>query len=109
MNLEQFQQLLLQKQKEIEQAMRRTLPVKVGRIAKDHFQEGFQQGGFQDNGTQAWQRKKRPDKYGPLMSSRQNLYGSYTTTQTTTESPSEHQFPTPRYTTREGKSSSRHA
>ena len=28
MNLEQFQQLLLQKQKEIEQALRRTLPVK---------------------------------------------------------------------------------
>ena len=76
MNLEQFQQLLLQKQKEIEQAMRRTLPVKVGRIAKDHFQEEFRQGGFQDNGTQAWQRKKRPDKYGPLMSSRQNLYES---------------------------------
>lgn len=76
MDLQQFQQLLLQKQKEIEQAMRRTLPVKVGRIAKEHFQEGFRQGGFQDNGTQAWQRKKRPDKYGPLMSSRQNLYGS---------------------------------
>ena len=76
MNLEQFQQLLLQKQKEIEQAMRRTLPIKVGRIAKDHFQEGFRQGGFQDNGTQPWQRKKHPDKYGPLMSSRQNLYGS---------------------------------
>ena len=76
MNLEQFQQLLLQKQKEIEQALRRTLPVKVGRIAKDHFQTGFRQGGFQDNGTQAWQRKKRHDKYGPLMSSRQNLYGS---------------------------------
>ena len=76
MDLQQFQQLLLQKQKEIEQAMRRTLPVKVGRIAKDHFQDNFRQGGFQDNGTQAWQRKKRPDKYGPLMSSRQNLYGS---------------------------------
>lgn len=76
MDLQQFQQLLLQKQKEIEQAMRRTLPIKVGRIAKDHFQDNFRQGGFQDNGTQAWQRKKRPDKYGPLMSSRQNLYGS---------------------------------
>lgn len=76
MDLQQFQQLLLQKQKEIEQAMRRTMPVKVGRIAKDHFQDNFRQGGFQDNGTQEWQRKKHPDKYGPLMSSRQNLYGS---------------------------------
>ncbi len=76
MNIEQFQQLLLQKQQEIEHALRRTLPVKIGRIAKDHFQDGFRKRGFQDNGTQAWQRKKRPDKYGPLMSSRQNLYGS---------------------------------
>lgn len=76
MDLQQFQQLLIQKRDEIEQALRRTLPVKVGRIAKDHFQEGFRKRGFQDNGTQAWQRKKRPDKYGPLMSSRQNLYGS---------------------------------
>ena len=72
MNIEQFQQLLNEKRAEIEQALRRTLPIKVGRIAKDHFQEGFRQGGLQDNGTQAWQRKKRPDKYGPLMSSRQN-------------------------------------
>lgn len=76
MNIEQFQQLLNEKRAEIEQALRRTLPIKVGRIAKDHFQTGFRQGGFQDNGTQTWQRKKRPDKYGPLMSSRQNLYGS---------------------------------
>lgn len=76
MNIEQFQQLLNEKRAEIEQALRRTLPIKVGRIAKDHFQEGFRQGGLQDNGTQAWQRKKRPGKYGPLMSSRQNLYGS---------------------------------
>lgn len=35
MNLEQFQQLLIQKQQEIEQALRRTLPVKVGRIGCD--------------------------------------------------------------------------
>ena len=76
MDTKQFQNLLTQKRQEILHALRRTIPVKVGRIAKDHFQEGFRQGGFQDNGTQAWQRKKRPDKYGPLMSSRQNLYGS---------------------------------
>ena len=76
MDTKQFQNLLTQKRQEILHALRRTIPVKVGRIAKDHFQSGFRQGGFQDNGTQAWQRKKRPDKYGPLMSSRQNLYGS---------------------------------
>ena len=76
MDTKQFQNLLTQKRQEILHALRRTIPVKVGRIAKDHFQSGFRQGGFQDNVTQAWQRKKRPDKYGPLMSSRQNLYGS---------------------------------
>lgn len=76
MTIGQFQQLLNEKRAEIEHALRRTLPIKVGRIAKDHFQEGFRRGGFQDHGTQAWQRKKRPDKYGPLMSGRQNLYGS---------------------------------
>lgn len=41
MDLQQFQQLLIQKQQEIEQALRRTLPIKVGRIAKDHFQDNF--------------------------------------------------------------------
>lgn len=46
MNIEQFQQLLNEKRAEIEQALRRTLPIKVGRIAKDHFQEGFRQGGL---------------------------------------------------------------
>ena len=76
MNIEQFQQLLNEKRAEIEQALRRTLPIKVGRIAKDHFQDNFRKGGFQDNGTRQWQRKKRPDKYGPLLSGRQNLYGS---------------------------------
>lgn len=44
---------------EVENLMRRKLPVIVGRMAKDHFQTGFRQGGFQDNGTHAWQRKKR--------------------------------------------------
>ena len=76
MSPQQFQLLLNEKRKEIEQALRRTLPVKVGRIAKDHFQDNFRKGGFQSDGFKPWQRKKRPDKYGPLMSGRQNLYGS---------------------------------
>ena len=58
MTTEQFQQLLTEKHAEIEQALRRTLPVKVGRIAKDHFQDNFRKGGFQDNGLQPWARKK---------------------------------------------------
>jgi len=59
MNLEQFQQLLLQKQQEIEHALRRTLPIKVGRIAKDHFQDNFRQGGFVDQERSPWQRTHR--------------------------------------------------
>ena len=83
MIIEQFQQLLIQKKSEIEHAMRRTLPAKVGRIAKDHFQDNFRKGGFVNNGRHPWQRTHRQDtaqgaerQYGPLMSSRQNLYGS---------------------------------
>ena len=83
MTLEEFQQLLLQKKQEIEQAIRRTLPVKVGRLAKDHFQDNFRKSGFQGNGFLPWQRTHRQSvakgadrQYGPLMSSQQNLYGS---------------------------------
>lgn len=76
MDTKQFQNLLTQKRQEILHALRRTIPVKVGRMAKDHFQDNFRRGGFQDNGLHPWKRKKRPDKYGPLMSDRKNLYGS---------------------------------
>ena len=83
MTIEQFEQLLLQKRSEIEHAIRRTLPVKVGRLAKDHIQDNFRKGGYVDNGLHPWQRTHRQQhsagaagQYGPLMSSRQNLYGS---------------------------------
>ena len=74
--MDKFQQDIQRLVKDFENLISRRLPVAAGKIAKQHFQDNFRQGGFQDNGTQAWQRKKRPDKYGPLMSSRQNLYGS---------------------------------
>ena len=51
MDLKQFQQQLAAKQREVEQAMRRTLPVKVGRIAADHYHENFRKGGFVDGGS----------------------------------------------------------
>lgn len=83
MEPQQFIQLLIEKQHEIEQAQRRTLPIKVGRIAKDHFQDNFRKHGFVDNGTHPWQRTHRQGRakgaagqYGPLMSDRQQLYGS---------------------------------
>ena len=84
MDLKQFQQQLAAKQREVEQAMRRTLPVKVGRIAADHYHENFRKGGFVDGGLHPWQPTKRQQSgskraaanYGPLLSSRKNLYGS---------------------------------
>ena len=76
MNSKQFQQILQKKQKEIQVAIDRTLPIKIGRIAKNHIQENFRKGGFQNNGLKPWKRKKHNDKYSPLMSSRQHLYGS---------------------------------
>ena len=45
MDLEQFGRQLAAHRDEVEHAMRRTLPVKVGRIAKDHFQDNFRKGG----------------------------------------------------------------
>lgn len=83
MTPEQFLQLLQQHSREIEQAIHRTLPVKVGAIAKAHFQDNFRQGGFVDGGLHPWQRTHRQQsargangQYSPLMSSRQHLYGS---------------------------------
>lgn len=83
MSPQQFLQLLKQYSREIEHARQRTLPIKVGRITKDHFQDNFRQGGFVDGGLHPWQRTHRQQyahgagkQYKPLMSSRQILYGS---------------------------------
>lgn len=54
MTPQQFLQFLQQYGSEIEQARQRTLPIKVGRIAKDHFQDNFRRGGFVDGGLHPW-------------------------------------------------------
>lgn len=41
-------------QREIMQLARRRLPVIVGRMAKDHFQNNFRLGGFLNNGLNKW-------------------------------------------------------
>lgn len=84
MDLKQFQQQLAAHQREIENAMKRTLPVKIGRIAADHFHENFHKGGFVNGGLHPWQptkrqlsgSKKATANYGPLLSGRKHLYGS---------------------------------
>ncbi|MBQ6377618.1 MAG: phage virion morphogenesis protein [Prevotella sp.] len=83
MDLKQFQQQLARQQREIDDARRRKLPVKVGRIAADHFKENFRKGGFVNGGLHPWQPTKRQQsgskraaaKYDPLLSRRKHLYG----------------------------------
>lgn len=84
MDLPQFIKQLEAKQLEIDDAMRRRLPIKVGRLATDHYHENFQKGGFVNGGLHPWQptkrqlsgSKKATANYGPLLSGRKHLYGS---------------------------------
>ncbi|MBR2632318.1 MAG: hypothetical protein IKD29_02620 [Lentisphaeria bacterium] len=69
---------------EVENLMRRKLPVIVGRMAKDHYQENFRKGGFQNRGLRKWPVTRRQTsgiagadgQYGPLLSRRNHLFGS---------------------------------
>jgi phage gpG-like protein len=84
MNEKEFINRLKSKQREIENLARRRLPIIVGRMAKDHFQENFRQGGFVNGGIHKWPDSKRQSsgynnaasQYGPLLSSRRHLFSS---------------------------------
>ena len=84
MDIKDYVELIKSQRKEIDQLMRRQLPVKIGRMAKDHFQENFRKGGFVNNGLQQWPKTKRQlsgtssaaAQYGPLLSGRNHLFGS---------------------------------
>ncbi len=84
MNEKEFINRLKSKQREIENLTRRRLPIIVGRMAKDHFQENFRQGGFVNGGIHKWPDSKRQSsgynnaasQYGPLLSSRRHLFSS---------------------------------
>ena len=84
MTPEQYIQHLQRQQQAIDHALRRTLPVMVGRMATDFFKGNFRQGGFRNGGLQQWPKTLRQQaggksasaQYGPLMSARQRLYGS---------------------------------
>lgn len=59
----------------------RKLPVIVGRMAKDHFQDNFRRGGFVNGGLHAWKPVNRfasgaNGSYGPLLSGRNHLFSS---------------------------------
>ena len=93
MNIKDFSASLKAKQKELDTLMRRELPIKVGRMAKDHYQDNFRKGGFVNGGLQHWPQTKRQNSgsksaaagYGPLLSRRNHLFSSvkYTHRETT--------------------------
>ena len=82
MTPEDFIQLLNRQQWEIANCINRTLPVKVGVLARNHFQDNFLKGGFVNNGLQKWKPAKRllsgksgaDNKYRTLMSGREHLF-----------------------------------
>jgi phage gpG-like protein len=84
MNMTEFNRQLAKKSKELDDLIRRKLPVKVGNMAKAHYQDNIRQGGFVNNGLQSWQKTKRQQSgsksatanYGALLSSRKHLYSS---------------------------------
>lgn len=84
MDIKDYVELIKSQRKEIDLLMRWQLPVKIGRMAKDHFQENFRKGGFVNNGLQQWPKTKRQlsgtssaaAQYGPLLSGRNHLFSS---------------------------------
>ena len=83
MTLQDFVNNLRAKSKEIEDLMRRRMPVIVGQMAVSHFKSNFQKSGFVNNGLQPWEKSKRIGKgkaagnnYKTLLSGRNHLYSS---------------------------------
>lgn len=84
MDINQFSNELKKKQREVEKLLRRNLPVVVGRMAKDFYQDNFRKSGFQNNGLHPWPATRRQasgakgaaSQYGPLLSSRRHLFSS---------------------------------
>ncbi|KAA6343103.1 hypothetical protein EZS27_009169 [termite gut metagenome] len=84
MNLDEFNRLIATKRRELDNLMRRTLPIKVGNLAKAHFQDNIRQESFTNNGKNPWSKTKRQQaggksaagNYGALQSGRNHLYNS---------------------------------
>ena len=75
MTPQQFTALVKARQREIHDCIHRILPVKIGRIAKNHYDDNFRRGGFVDNGFHPWPITRRQQsgngtkaQYGPLQS-----------------------------------------
>ena len=81
MDIKDFAKFMEAKRGEFETLMRRTMPVSVGRVAKDHFDDSFRKGGFLNGGFHPWKPARRlssggssaASKYGTLLSGRKRL------------------------------------
>lgn len=84
MDIKDFSNELKKNLHEVEKLLRRNLPVVVGRMAKDFYQDNFRKSGFQNNGLHPWTATRRQSsgskgaasQYGPLLSSRRHLFSS---------------------------------
>lgn len=84
MDIKEFSTLIKEKAKELDDMAKHRLPVKIGRMAKDHYQDNFRKGGFVNKRLQRWPATKRQQSgdtsaasnYGPLLSRRNHLFSS---------------------------------
>lgn len=84
MNDKNFIRQLEEHQRELSQLIHRRLPVLIGRMAKDHFQNNFRLQGFLNNGLTRWPETRRQQsggksaasQYGPLLSRHNHLFAS---------------------------------
>jgi phage gpG-like protein len=83
-NLKEFSEDIKKHRREIDDLMRRKMPVFAGRIVVSHVQDNFRKGGFVNNGLHPWKKSNREiyggksasDHYGTLLSARNHLYSS---------------------------------
>lgn len=84
MDVRQLSKEIQTKRKALGDLFRRRLPVQVGAMAKDHYQDNFRKGGFVNNGLKKWKPAKRlsggsqraSDNYGTLLSRRNHLFSN---------------------------------
>lgn len=82
--MDKFQQDIQRMVTDFENLIARKLPVAAGKIAKQHFQDNFRQGGFVNGGLHPWPPAKRlssgapgaDSQYRTLMSARNHLFSS---------------------------------
>ena len=76
--------MIKRKRDRLDSMMRRKMPVMVGRMAKDHFQDNFRQGGFVNGGLHPLAQSQTAvlggsdaaSNYGTLLSGRKHLFKS---------------------------------